>query len=785
MLRTSLFGYAACTIVWLACSIPCKGGEPVVFRPGRVIPLLGENQRNLVPNASFECGADGWGSAELDHLPGWYGPLNGLFGQLDATTAADGSTSLKVELTPENQPVAHNDYLHVVRRPIYAPLAANVGWLAVKPGTRYRYSVAMKAAEAGTPARLVVRQFHAAPTEKLVHLTTDWQRYEIEFTATAEACYVLAGPDLRKGDDHGNPPPRATVWLDAVQLAPADAKAGFVTRLPIEFGITTDRAGNIFTTEETITFHVKLARADAQDRRAAKIELRLTDFFDREVWRDEDSYGRPAQSSIEAVMVGIKPSSELRGFLRLHAKLTCGDTVTERSMRLAVIPDYKLKDSRFGLNHAFGWPEMLDLCRRAGLIWMRDWSPKWQDVEPEKGRFDFTETDTQIDRILSKGLKVLCVLAFPSNMWASSAPDDVQPPDPWYNSPYKSPDPERQRDEILAEVDAPYRRMGYAPRDLAEFENYVAATVAHYKGRIHDWQIFNEPIHTNYALDGQAGYQTADFVQYIEPFVRAARRSDSDCRIIGGYNIEGYHPSQGLPYTLPELERFIGLGGLKHLDVFAIHIYPSLEPPEGMEQVLERLNAVMDQHGTQRPIWLTEHAYYADDEPWISPIIVHPNGAHLPSEQVQAAYQVRFNVTLLANGVEKILSHAGIGSAVNHTNLWTMFLRYDSQPFKCFASQAVMAQLFTPSCKFVKKLMPDESIKAYLFRDEGRTVGVFWATTGAKANPIRLDDECLQLWDMMGRPQASRTFTPSETPVYVVAKGISPEEFERFLAVVP
>ena len=40
-----------------------------------------------------------------------------------------------------------------------------------------------------------------------------------------EAVYVLAGPDLGKSQDNPDPPARATVWLDAVQLVPSDAKA--------------------------------------------------------------------------------------------------------------------------------------------------------------------------------------------------------------------------------------------------------------------------------------------------------------------------------------------------------------------------------------------------------------------------------------------------------------------------------------------------------------------------------------------------------------------------------
>jgi hypothetical protein len=158
---------------------------------------------------------------------------------------------------------------------------------------------------------------------------------------------------------------------------------------------------------------------------------------------------------------------------------------------------------------------------------------------------------------------------------------------------------------------------------------------------------------------------------------------------------------------------------------------------------------------------------------------VHFNGARLPSERVQAEYQVRFNTVLLANGVEKVFSHAGTGSSINHTNFWTMFLRYNSEPFKGYASQAVMAQWLTPTCKFVKRLLPDTPVKAYLFADEKRTVAVIWAPEDAKPKPVRLASPKLQLWDIMGRPIAERVFTPSGAPVYVVGQRVSAEDFEK------
>ncbi len=248
---------------------------------------------------------------------------------------------------------------------------------------------------------------------------------------------------------------------------------------------------------------------------------------------------------------------------------------------------------------------------------------------------------------------------------------------------------------------------------------------------------------------------------------------------MAGYNIEGYHPAKGLPPTLKELERFITLGGLKDVNVFTVHVYPSLEPPEYMEQVIQRLQTVMDQSGGRKPIWFTEYGYYGDDDPWCLPIVVHFNGARLPSEQVQAEYQVRFSTVLLANGVEKIFSHAGTGSAINHTNFWTMFLRYNSEPFKCYASQAVMAQFLTPSCTFVKRLLRDDSVKAYMFRDTTRTVAVVWSASEVKPKPIELTNAKLELRDIMGRPMNERRFTAGTSPVYIVGEGVSAENFEK------
>ena len=131
---------------------------------------------------------------------------------------------------------------------------------------------------------------------------------------------------------------------------------------------------------------------------------------------------------------------------------------------------------------------------------MRDWSMKWQDVEPERGKFTYEETDAQVGRLFQQGFHIDEVLAFPSTFWSTTAPESMSKNDPWYAIYPDAPDYETRYDQILAERGSRIGRLGYAPRDMKEFQDYVGRTVDRYKDRIHCWQVFNEPLLTGYAL---------------------------------------------------------------------------------------------------------------------------------------------------------------------------------------------------------------------------------------------------------------------------------------------
>lgn len=733
--------------LWLADAELVKTDRPqfgpgVRFEPG--------SSANLVPNGSFECGTYNWGSEQLDRNAHWGGSMNCLFGSLDSQDPYDGSHCLRIDLSPENRPVSWFDYFDLSRQEIRAPLAASLGFMKLTPGRPYTLSAYLRAAAADTPCQLVVRQLQGGDFSRAVSVGADWQRHSITFKPKSDWCYVLVGPDLRESGG-AEVPVKATLWIDAVQLEASGEAEPFVARDPVEIGLSTERVGNVFDWDEPLEFALHASRSASARNRPVKVELTLVDFNDEPIWQETIEVP-PGTAPSVVQSVRLAPDERRRGWMRLKATVTGETSSGSVSIRLASIPVCEASDSRFGMNHAYPWPHLLDLCRKAGLIWVRDWSCKWHEVEPEPGRFTFAETDMQIDRPRSHGLEVLGLAPFPSSYWSSSAPGDFNP---------------------SASYTKNRERISYAPREQGPFEEYVRKTVGHYGDRIRWWQVFNEPLYTSYSLPRDFGYTGADYAKWVRVFAETARSANPECKILAG--IGGI--SEGA--IARDWTEFFGAGGLASIDAVDIHHYPRIRPPEFMEEMLRKFNVLMDEHGGRKPILLTEYGYYADDDPSIVPM---PNsGFNIPleSERLQAAYVVRWNTIMLGGGVEKIFYHAGTCDGVNRDSLQGIFFEYGGEPHKVYAAQAVMARLLPATCRFVDRPALGEGVWAYRFRDGEQTVVVVWAPEGLRAEPIRITDDRVRVLDLMGRPVHQAQVTPNGTPVYVVGEGLSDEELGR------
>lgn len=715
--------------IWFSSTGTVWGDDLVVERiePSARPDIIQDiGSKNLVPNSSFECGPDRWISAGC-----WR-----LFGEVVEESAVHGSRCMKVAWSPETAPVLSFDY-YDPRRDLYArPAITSEGWMRVQEGAQYVLSAWLRA-DQETPCRLRAlgpqRQYAGAT----VTLGADWRRFELPFTAAESLCHVQIDVDwsLVRTDDR-------LFWLDALQLERGESATEYEPRRPIEIGVTPRNGTGIFFGDQPTMLDVGIANASAEPVEV-EVTVAATDGLDRPVREMRRTLTVPPGSlfgEIEAV--------SLSAFNRVTVSSEHTDPCL---LRIARLPELQFEDSPFGINHAYAWDPFVELARRIGILWVRDWSLKWDHVEPEPGRWEFEMAEYQINRPLGLGMNVLCMFPFPSAGWSSTAPPLEEVPE-------------------ALRARAPYRiRTAYAPRDPAELERYVFECVRRLGDRIDVWEVFNESIFTSYSLPRQAGYTATDYIPLLEAVSRGCRRADPDCLVMGGYSVP--------PANFEELHRpFIEAGGLEFCDLYSLHVYPGGEP-EFIAGQLDRITDLMGEHGGVKPMWMTEYAYYADDDP--DPV---PRGwpTLIESELTQAAWNTRMCVTQLAHGVEKVFYHIWHTQA-NRDSAARIFFEYGGAPRRIAASQAAMAQMLGPRPEFLRAVQIGENMSCYLFRNERgpdgegpALVAVAWhhwddVDWGALADR--------DLRDMFGVPIAEPDPPALPGPVYLVEREMSPDDF--------
>jgi hypothetical protein len=680
--------------------------------------------KNLIPNSSFECGPDGWMSDAC-----WR-----LFGEPAETDSVHGSHAMRVAWSRAEAPVYSFDYYEMQRRSYVVPAINSEGWMRVEPDVQYVFSVHLRAEQRVSACRL--RAFGPSKqfASRSVELAPAWQRYELAFAATEDLCYVQVEVDC---DEAGLD--ELTFYVDAAQLERGEKATDYEPRRPLEIGVHAANGTGIFPGDDPVAAEIRACNHTDTETSVA-LEATLTDVFDQIVLKREVVLTLPAH---EQRRVLLTPEELPRGFFRVQVG---SEQTGARHARLARVPRLELSDSPFGMNHAYAWDEFLKLGQAIGVTWVRDWSLKWDHVEPEQGRFEFAETDYQINRPLGLGMNVLCMFPFPSANWSSTAPE-----------------------EVPADIGPANRiRTAYAPRDPADLENYVYQCVERYKDRNKVWEVFNESIFTSYSLPRRAGYQAADYIPLLEAVYRGCKRADPNCLVMGGYSTPPSH--------FDDLHKpFIEHGGLQFCDLYSLHIYPG-GAPESIAEELDRITDLMRQHGGQKRMWMTEYAYYADDDPDPVP---RRWPQLLESELLQAQWNTRMCVTQLAHGVDRIFYHIW-NTRGNRDSGSRIFFEYGGAPRKIAATQAAMAYFLGPRPEFVRAVDLGEETSCYVFRnqaglEDGKPVAVAVAWHHFDEGALTVPDGTAA-FDLVGATLSREDVKLSESAVYLVSDSLSAEQ---------
>ena len=299
-----------------------------------------------------------------------------------------------------------------------------------------------------TPAASL-RQQH-----KNVNLTAAWAPYTFTFRPQARYVYVTIGPHLAEQRT-------CHVDVDCVQLEQAAAATSYVAHAPVELALTTASRGGISYAGDPVEVLVHLANsADVTTELAVQLEAK--DFYGEMLQLPALKLVAPPKATVAG---RVTIPADWRGYYEITARAAGLDSPA--SVRLAIVPKREVRDTVCGINHAFAAGELIGLADGAGVSWYRDWSLKWQHIEPKPGEWHWDVSDQQIGRVLKENERVLPLLPpFPSAEWNSEAPANLA------GSGYPGV----------------RLRQAWSPRDPTQLADFVAAAVGRYKDRINVWE---------------------------------------------------------------------------------------------------------------------------------------------------------------------------------------------------------------------------------------------------------------------------------------------------------
>jgi len=229
----------------------------------------------------------------------------------------------------------------------------------------------------------------------------------------------------------------------------------------------------------------------------------------------------------------------------------------------------------------------------------------WSDIEPEKGKFDFSRYDRIIELLSAKDIKVLGLLAY-SPGWDGKT---------WNQAP-----------------------------DSQLYCRYARAVVHRYKDHIRHWEIWNEPDHEVF---WQPQDQMRAYTRLLQKAYAELKEEDTTCVV---------HLA-GLTRALPGCLRSIyDHGGRDYFDVVNIHAFANPRMKNaigGVRSLYEEVRHIMKSHDDEeKQVWLSQVACPGMKNPesaapwWLGP--------NMTEEQQAAWVKTIFTDALGWPGIGKI-----------------------------------------------------------------------------------------------------------------------------------
>ena len=232
----------------------------------------------------------------------------------------------------------------------------------------------------------------------------------------------------------------------------------------------------------------------------------------------------------------------------------------------------------------------------------------WPDMESRRGQWDFSYIDRYLSLADEHHVEVLYPLGL-TPRWASSRPDEP----------------------------SAYHQPGWAavPADIDDWRTYVRTVVTHCKGRVHLYEIWNEPNYKPFWTG-----TVDEMLVLTREASKIIREIDPHATIVS--------PAATTASGTKWLAEFLSKGGGQYVDVIGYHFYVNTQKPEAMVPIIQQVNQILaENHAAGKPLWDTETG-------WLAP-------SRFETEDLTAAYLGRSYVLAWSAGVQRFYWYAWDG----------------------------------------------------------------------------------------------------------------------------
>lgn len=257
-----------------------------------------------------------------------------------------------------------------------------------------------------------------------------------------------------------------------------------------------------------------------------------------------------------------------------------------------------------------GWP-----TSQAGGWRLWDAYTSWLDLEPKRGQWNFSRLDYAVNFAAQRGVEILLPLGN-TPTWASARP---------------------------TEACAYGAGCAAEPLNMLDWRNYVRTVATRYKGKIKQFEIWNEVNLKQFYSGSQEQLLELQIAAYEE-----IKNVDPE-NILVAPSITGNNTNE-----ISKLDSYLAKGGGTYADVISYHMYTPESSPEALIPLVSEIRRVMRKHGVdKKPLWNTESGWALLNNDGTSfPSPVNPKWRQLNNE-LGAAYLSRAYILAAVLGVER------------------------------------------------------------------------------------------------------------------------------------